>query len=67
MIKTPFGNVLQSSPAKKPIGRDEEIAKVAVMTVSRGNVNLQLGRYITKTQKERLRSEMMEYKIKAKI
>lgn len=46
---------------------EDSFVRQAVKAVSRGNVNLQLGRYITERDKEKLRKQMEEYQIKAPI
>lgn len=47
--------------------RQTELAREVVRAVSRGNINLQLGRYLTESDKEEMRRSMREYKIKAPI
>ena len=39
----------------------EEIARGVIKIVGRGNVNLQLGRYVTEEDKEELRRRMREH------
>ncbi|WP_333641581.1 hypothetical protein [Mesotoga prima] len=48
-------------------GLEDSFVRQAVTAVSRGNVNLQLGRYITEGDKKKLREQMEKYDIKAPI
>ncbi len=47
--------------------RQEILMRNVVSQVSRGNVYLQLGRYITEKDKENMRKAMFSYQIKAPI
>lgn len=53
--------------ARQDRDRQQELMRDVVRTVSRGNVSLQLGRYITEEDKERMRSHVFSYVIKAPI
>lgn len=46
---------------------EDSFVRQAVTAVSRGNVNLQLGRYITEGDKKKLKEQMEKYDIKAPI
>lgn len=43
------------------------IVRQVVQQCARGNVNLQLGRYLTEEDKKILRGQVLEYRIKAPI
>lgn len=43
---------------------DKNVVRGIVQSVSRGNINLQLGNYITEKDKDLLRENMMNYEIK---
>lgn len=47
--------------------RQRELMRDVVRTVSRGNVALQLGRFITEEDKQKMREQVFSYKIKAPI
>jgi hypothetical protein len=47
--------------------RQRELMRDVVRIVSRGNVSLQLGRYITEEDKQKMREQVFSYKIKAPI
>ncbi len=54
--------------ATKPtLPSEEEIVRSVVMRVARTDVQLQLGRYLTKKQKDERRQRMVNYQIKAPI
>jgi hypothetical protein len=52
---------------QKDRARQRELMRDVIRTVSRGNVALQLGHYITEEDKQRMREQVFSYKIKAPI
>lgn len=59
--------VLFESMARQDRVRQSELVRLAVSRISRGNVNLQRGHYITECDKQRIRDRVFSYVIKAPI